>query len=121
MTKKKTDGVIDSARTMGDELMKTGRNVYLAGLGMVATANDEVRATYTKLVNRGETFEGEENPLSQATDKARDFARMAEDRVQKTLGATLNRAGVPNRDEIRTLIHRVEELTEKVDRMAAAR
>lgn len=104
-----------------DALYDTARTVYLAGLGVVATANEEVRTTYSKLVKKGETFEKDKDgPMVRATDSVRDFARGAEDRVQKTVGVALNRAGVPNRDEIRTLIDRVEDLTKKVDRIAAA-
>lgn len=104
-----------------DAIYDTARTFYLAGLGVVATANEEVRTTYSKLVKKGETFEKDaDNPMARATGTVKEFARGAEDRVQKTVGTALNRAGVPNRDEIRTLIDRVEDLTKKVDRIAEA-
>ena len=41
------------------------------------------------------------------------------DSPYNTVTATLNRAGVPSRDEIQDLIGRLEVLTEKVDKLAS--
>jgi polyhydroxyalkanoate synthesis regulator phasin len=118
MTKAKNESWVDTTVKMGDDLFKTGRNVYLAGLGAVATAGEEARSVYDRFVSKGEEFEKSQDNLF---NKARDVGRKVETRVQETVSATLNRAGVPSRDEIHTLVHRVEELTHKVDQLAASK
>ena len=75
---------------------------------------------------RGEKFEKSEKNLvskyfDKATGTAKDVGKTVEERVQGTVSGVLRRTGVPSRDEIRTLIDRVEELTQKVDALAEAR
>ena len=118
MTKNKTESWVDTTVKMGDDLAKTGRNFYLAGLGAVATAGEEARNVYDRFVSKGEQFEKSQDNLF---TKAKDVGRKVESRFQETVSATLNRAGVPSRDEIHTLVHRVEELTQKVDQLAASK
>lgn len=118
MTKSKTESWVESTAKVSDDLYKTGRNVYLAGLGAVAMAGEEARSVYDRFVSKGEEYEKRPNALF---DKAKDVGRKVESRVQETVSATLNRAGVPSRDEIHMLVHRVEELTQKVDKLAASK
>lgn len=113
-----TDTWIDTTKKAGDEFYQTGRNVYLAGIGAVATAGEEARTVFDRFVSKGEEVEKKELEL---VDKAKQLGRKVETRVQETIGATLNRAGVPSRSEIQMLVARVEELTEKVEKLAAAK
>lgn len=123
MTKAKEtmgEAVMDNAEWFGDEVMKAGRNTYLFGLGAMAAAEEEMRAMFDRMVHKGEDIDKDpKTVVGKAKHRAIEFGEMVEDRVQSTMSATLNRAGIPSRDEIRTLIHRVEKLTEKVDRLAA--
>lgn len=119
MTKKK-DTVMDEAKRLGDEVMEFGRNTYLFGLGAVATAEEEMRGMFDRMVNKGRKVDDDhESLIGKAKEKAKDLGKTVEDRVEDTMASTLNRAGVPSRKEIRTLIARVEELTQKVDALAA--
>ena len=43
----------DNAWKMGDEFVKLGRNVWLAGLGAVSLADEETRGAFDKLISRG--------------------------------------------------------------------
>lgn len=118
--KKMTDTVVDNTKKVGDDLVNAGRSMWLAGLGAVAMAEEEARSTFDKLVDRGQKFEGSEKNVigkgvKQATEKAEEFGKNVETKVQDTVQTVLNRAGVPSANEIQTLINRVEVLTEKVE------
>lgn len=117
-TRTKNQSFVDTARQLGDDLYETGRKVFTAGLGAVSLVEEQARSTFDQLVDRGEKYEGIDTGVVAG---ARRFGRGVEDRVQETVGKTLNRAGVPSRDEIHTLIDRVELLTTKVDEMSAKR
>jgi len=114
----KNESWIDTTKKAGDEFYRTGRNVYLAGIGAVATAGEEARTVFDRFVSKGEEVEKKELEL---VDKAKGLGRKVESRVQETIGATLNRAGVPSQKEIQMLVARVEELTAKVDQLTATK
>lgn len=123
MFAKTTENVMDNARRVSDDAMKAGRNVWLAGLGAVALAEEEARSLFDRLVVRGEKFEkSDKNLVGKTIEDAADVVKKVGDRVesavQSTFGVMLNRAGVPSRSEIRTLIDRVEELNKKVEKLA---
>ena len=120
MTKgKSTMVMMDNAKWFGDEVFKLSRNCYLFGLGTFATAEEEMRGVVDRMMHKGETIDKDgKSVVGKATGKAKELGTMVEDQVQNTMAVALNRAGVPSRNEIRTLIRRVEELTEKVDTLA---
>lgn len=121
---KRAEKATEQAKKFGDDVVNVGRNVWLAGLGAYSWAEEETRKTFDDLVNRGQKFEkNEKNVVSKtiddATTKAKDFGTKVEDTVHDTVTTVLHRAGVPSRDEIRTLIDRVEELNKKVEKLQA--
>ncbi|MCP3978325.1 MAG: phasin family protein [bacterium] len=120
MSKAKNATLMDTTKMLGDEAMKIGRNTYLFGLGAVVTAEEEMRGVIDRMVQKGEGAQKDDAlMIGKATGKVKEFGHQVEEKVESTVSATLNRAGIPNRGEIRTLIMRVEELTEKVDALAA--
>ena len=117
---KKTDKLGDQAKKMSEDAKKLGRSMWLAGLGAISIAEEEARDAFQRLVDRGEKVEkDEENPVvrgfDRAGDQVKEFGQKVEDTVQNTVANVLHRAGVPSRDEIRTLTDRVEELSRKVE------
>jgi poly(hydroxyalkanoate) granule-associated protein len=121
---KRVEKATDQAKKFGDDVMNAGRNVWLAGLGTYSWVEEQTRKTFDDLIDRGQKFEkNEKNVVSktidQATHKAKDFGTKVEDTVHDTVTTVLHRAGVPSRDEIRTLIDRVEELNKKVEKLQA--
>jgi poly(hydroxyalkanoate) granule-associated protein len=119
---KRAESVTDQAKKMGDDVVKMGRNVWLAGLGVYSLADEETRKAVDELIKRGKKFEKDEKnvvsrTIDDATGRAKDFGNKVEESVQETMTRTLHRAGLPTRDEIRVLIDRVEELTVKVDKL----
>ena len=122
---KRVEKATDQAKKFGDDVKNMGRNVWLAGLGAYSWAEEETRKTVDDLINRGQKFEkNEKNVVSktidEATTRAKDFGTKVEDTVHDTVTTVLHRAGVPSRDEIRTLIDRVDELNKKVEKLRAS-
>ena len=131
-----TDGKSRSKRNghardenLATSLLDSANQIWLAGLGAYSWVGEETRKTFDDLGHRGEKFEKDEKnvvtkTIDDATTKAKDFGTKAkdfgtkvEDTVHDTVTTVLHRAGVPSRDEIRTLIERVEELNKKVEKL----
>ncbi|MCH9650031.1 MAG: phasin family protein [Deltaproteobacteria bacterium] len=126
MTKKKVEQVTDDVLSMAG-------SIWLAGLGALATAQDEGNKVFSRLVSKGQGVDlVNKEDMEEQVDKARqqvseqvskakgavsgalgDLASSFDDQ----LGAAMHRLGVPTRDEIKTLTERVEALTEKVDQL----
>lgn len=121
-TQDKGKNAFDGVKQVGDDVMKFGRSMWLAGLGVVAYADEEGRGLVGKLVDKGESFEKSDRnvvgrKVDEYTTKAKDMGRDVGDRVQGTFQSVMHRAGVPTSDEIHTLIQRVETLTSKVEKL----
>jgi len=115
-----TDSLMDSAKRFGGDLRQTGRDVFLAGLGVVAATEEEARGFFDRMVDKGKTYEQDEDRLfGKAAHEFKELGERLEERVRKSVTTTLNRAGVPSRDEIQRLTERVEVLTRKVDQLAS--
>jgi poly(hydroxyalkanoate) granule-associated protein len=110
----------DRAYQFGDDLKRLGRNTWLAGLGTVATVEEEARAWVDRMVAKGEGLEKDDRirvgrTLDQAVKEGKKVQERIETGIQDTVSGVLHRAGVPDREEIHTLIDRVDKLSKKVD------
>jgi poly(hydroxyalkanoate) granule-associated protein len=126
MAKTRKEIVTEQAEGIRDDLKRLGRKSWLAGLGAFAVVREEAEGLFDRLVTKGEEVEtDEENVLRKTWDRAAErgakMRETVEQRMQGVVSAVLHRAGVPDREEIHTLIDRVERLTEKVQTMGAAR
>lgn len=120
----------ETLRNVQDQTMKTtgevlgfGRKFWLAGLGTVATVEQEVRDVFGNLVEKGKSYDQtREHKVGQAVDGAKESVNDVTDRVenavQGAVAGTLHRFGVPTREEVHALIDRVEALTEKVEKLS---
>ncbi|MCB1058144.1 MAG: phasin family protein [Acidobacteria bacterium] len=134
MAKKKS-----KASKAQEEVLKTANNIWLAGLGALATAEEEGSKLFRKLVEKGEKLETEgrerlgkvREEVEERVDVAKERAGEARERVESAFGdlaagvdervnSALQRLGVPTRDEIRRLSDRVADLTAKVEGMKPA-
>jgi len=118
------ESVKEQAREMREDARKAGRNVWLAGLGVVATAEEQAREVYDHLLVKGEEFENREDTklgelFDTVTTEVKTIEKKVEDGIQSSVATVLYRIGVPSRGEIQTLIDRVETLTKKVDGLRA--
>jgi|CXWL01.1.fsa_nt_gi poly(hydroxyalkanoate) granule-associated protein len=127
----KKNGKKSSAKDFQEELKDVAQKVWLAGLGALSTAEEEGSKLFKKLVARGQEFEEKNRPWVEETAKrarvrfeeAAETAKTkfesafedAGEAVDAKVGSTLERLGVPSRDEIHRLTQRVEELNAKLE------
>jgi poly(hydroxyalkanoate) granule-associated protein len=116
--------------TLQTELTKRGRDVWLAGLGALATVEEEGNKLYKRLVERGKEFEKERREelktASENVRKQRDEAlaqiEEASEETQSllidTVNTALERFGVPTRNEVDRLSKKVGKLSRQVDRLS---
>lgn len=118
-----------------DEIKANAGKVWLAGLGALATAEEQGGKLFRNLVKKGEQYEKKgksqfeklKAKVETLADAARERAEGAWERVEekaevveerwddKVVGA-LRKVGVPSRQEIASLTNRVEELTALVEK-----
>ena len=127
---KKTTTEENRWNEIGQDALKAGRNLWLAGLGAVATVNEKSKIVMADLIDRGERFEKQErNAMSRRWDKAgkelesfgrevKTFGRKLEEGLEDRVSSTMERLGVPSHREVQNLIHRIEDLTKKVETLA---
>lgn len=122
-----------SDKNIQNELKDSAHKIWLAGLGALATAEEEGSKLFKNLVERGEGWEsknkerweemkeGVKSKIDETTGKAKDEAEGAwdkvEGRIEDAVGAAFQKAGVPSREEIATLTKRVDELIAVVGKM----
>lgn len=125
----KKDG--KKAKDIQKELKDVAQNVWLAGLGALSAAEEEGSKLFKKLVARGQEFEEKNRPWVEETAKRarvrfEEVAETTKSRVESAVSeagkavdeqvnSTLERLGVPSRDEIQRLTQRVEELNAKLE------
>jgi len=131
-TKEPTTRTDLSSESIQDELTKRGRDVWLAGLGALATVEEEGSKLFGRLVDRGKEFESERRSELQTArkkaeeqrDEALEQLEEASEETQTLLTDTVNRAlerfGVPTRTEVDRLSKKVETLSKQVDDLTTA-
>ena len=155
--KKTTDDALKSIKTTAESVQEdladvagdvkdATQNVFLAGLGALAMAEEEGSKLFKKLVKKGKKVELPElgakrvkairEQLDDASDKATDAvtsrvndakymaeetADKVEDRIQDAVAVVRKRIGVPTREEISELTASVERLTKHIDSLKAER
>jgi poly(hydroxyalkanoate) granule-associated protein len=107
-----------TVESLGENLLETSRNVWLAGLGIFARMEEESRELFDSLVEKGKKFESEQKKGFDKTSK--DVKKMG-DKFQHTMEDTvtgaLKRFGVPSRKDVQELTARVEELSKKLEKL----
>lgn len=118
--------------SLQNELSKRGREVWLAGLGALATVEEEGSKLFGNLVDRGKEFEKERREeLKEATEKAREQSDEALSQLEEaseetqsvllnTVNSALERFGVPTQTEIDRLSKKVDKLSKQVDTLSDA-
>jgi poly(hydroxyalkanoate) granule-associated protein len=116
-------------RKLQDDLKESAHRIWLAGLGALAAAEEEGSKMFNRLVDRGRDVEGRGRDQAKEQfgrakeqfDRAKAKAESTWDdvsaKIDEKLTATLHRLGVPTREEIQNLTHKVEELHSKVEQL----
>lgn len=119
----------NTEKNVQDEIKESVHRIWLAGLGALAAAEEEGSKLFTRLVDRGRDVESkgkvEVDKMKTEVDKMKTKAENTfetwgdklGEKFDERLTAALHRLGVPTRDEIRNLTHRVEELNAKVEQL----
>lgn len=125
MTKNKDKYLID-IKDMEKNVTETARQIWLAGLGALSSAKEEGTRLYDNLVVKGEAFEKKgKKEIESLVDSVKAMAKDTESKVTSKVTETmddavkqvLDRFDIPSRDEVKTLISKVEALTKKVEEL----
>jgi poly(hydroxyalkanoate) granule-associated protein len=120
MAKKKT---ADKKSELKDSL----HQVWLAGLGALATAEEEGGKLFRSLVRKGQKYEKSVKvPVDKAAKSVKGTVKDVRSKAGKTMkkfeaafdehvDAALNRIGVPTQKEIARLTRKVDRLTKKLE------
>jgi poly(hydroxyalkanoate) granule-associated protein len=126
LPKTMADRVVKLPKEIADEVTTRGRDVWLAGLGALATVEQEGTALYDSLLKQGETLvqRGEKleqrgkvriGALKDDVDSRREaVVEKVETSVYDPMVEALQKLGVPTRAEVQKLSAQVESLAERV-------
>jgi poly(hydroxyalkanoate) granule-associated protein len=127
MTKKTENTSLIDIKDMEKNVSDTARQIWLAGLGALASAKDEGVKIYDTLVEKGTEFEKKgKKEIEALLESAKSMAKETENsvtvKVTETIDDTvknvLERFDIPSRDEVKTLISKVETLAKKVEELS---
>lgn len=109
-----------------DRVLSTGRNLWLAGLGVVAEVEEGSRELFGQLVERGRPVDEQrkkrvEKITGAANQTVRGFTKLVEDTVAYEGREMLKRFHVMTRDDVKVLSARLETLSRKIDEYAVRR
>lgn len=120
----------ENSESVLDSLTGKAREVWLAGLGALASVEEEGNKVFNKLVDKGTEFEKRgkkqiDEFYNEASDKYREvetkvkskFSK-AEDELDENIQELIHKMGVPTKEEISELTSQVEKLVKKVDTLS---
>lgn len=127
MVQKKAD--LDEKSAVGN-VLDTAHQIWLAGLGALAKAEQEGTRLFESLVQEGEQVEARarrtaghkveevkslvEETVEEVRDRATDTWEGLEQVFEDRVARVLNRLGVPTYEDVQELARRVAELNESV-------
>lgn len=121
-------------KSIQDNITGTAREVWLAGLGALASVESEGNKLFDKLVERGQDLEKKgEDKINSAYNDVKGsiqneykkvegrfentFSKVSES-FEENVSTVLEKVGVPTFGEVKDLIGKVETLTKKVDELS---
>ena len=123
----------DQVKKQLDDVTDSAHQVFLAGLGVAALAEEEGSRLFDRLVARGRKVETAgrkrlEQGRKQALAARTRTEKTVEDVVERALGTVdgglgrlAQRLGIPQQQQIQALTERVAELTRKIDSLQRAK
>jgi len=113
------------AKKLQHDVTENAHQIWLAGLGAVAMAQEGSGKLFNNLVKKGEDFEqvGKDKvdqakgAVSGVKTVAESYWETFERTVDDKVTAVIHRIGVPTKDEIDTLTDRVEALTAAIEKL----
>lgn len=119
---------LPGAMEMASGLARGARNLWLAGLGALSVAEEAGTQVFDALIEEGKSWEQERRKQTEKTatqvqqlrEDGANAVEAVEDRVRDEVNDVLQRIGVPHRDDIDELRTQVNDLADKMDRLADA-
>lgn len=107
---------------LAQTVRESAQQIWLAGLGAFAKAQEGGTKVFEALVKEGETIQSRtrqaaEEKVTEFTTKATGTWDRLEQVFEDRVARALNRLGVPTKKDIDALTQRVEELTEVVQKL----
>jgi poly(hydroxyalkanoate) granule-associated protein len=107
-----------------DRLLATGRNLWLAGLGVVAGVEESGREMFGQLIEKGRPVEEKqrqrvEQVAGRVQKTVSGLGQLVEDTVAYESREVLKKLNVMTSDDVRILSARLETLSSKIDEYAA--
>lgn len=114
------DQAIDNTRAVTNKAWEAGKTIYFAGLGTLSIVEENSTKMLNTLIEKGQGFETPKaftkpEKLNDFTARLKHQGQQLEEQFQTILTKGLHRVGIPSRDEVQTLIDRVEALTKKIE------
>ena len=99
-------------------LFETARKVLLAGIGVVALAQDEVEEFVNRMVERGEIAERDGKKLvREVMDKRKQSRQQVEEEITRRIEKALDHMNIPSKADIDALSEKIAALSKKVDEL----
>ena len=107
-------------------IRESAQQIWLAGLGAFAKAQQEGNKVFDALVRQGESIQAKtrkvaEEKVTEMAAKATGTWDKLEQVFEKRVAKALNSLGVPTKAEIDALTKRVSQLKAEVDKLGAAK
>lgn len=121
------DNLLKSLTGGSRDLRKYTHQIWLAGLGAFARAEEEGSRFFDNLVDTGKEVESRtrdksESRVEEIKERVRSRTGETMDKMEKAFDERLNKAlsrlGIPNKREVEALQQRVQELTAALDQMS---
>lgn len=99
-------------------MLATARKVLLAGIGVVALAQEEIEDFVNRLIERGGIAEKDGRKLiSDIVERRKKQVEEAEAEIESKIEEILDRMNVPTKADIDALSRKITALTKKVDEL----
>jgi poly(hydroxyalkanoate) granule-associated protein len=113
---------------LASRAVQSVRNVWWAGLGVLAVAQETGAQVFDALVEEGKSWEQAQREQTEArrrqvqtlADEGAKAVEAVEQRVRDEVDEALRQVGVPRRRDLDELRERVNDLAQKLDRLSDA-
>jgi poly(hydroxyalkanoate) granule-associated protein len=115
-TKPKEEVVETPKEESQHQMSEMLRRVFLAAVGAVAIAQEELEALVNKLVERGEIAEKDGKKLiNEMMEKRKGKTANVSDEIGKSVENVLNKMNIPSKADVDMLSQKIAALSKKID------
>jgi poly(hydroxyalkanoate) granule-associated protein len=117
-TKPKEEVVEEPKEKSQHQMMEMLRRLFLASIGAVVIAQEELEALVNKLVERGELAEKDGKKLmGEMMDKRKTKTADVSGEISKNIESVLSRMNIPTKADVDVLGQKINALSKKVDEL----